>query len=270
MAERVDKPELVQRVARRLDRDGETVAEIVDGFLEETYAALKGGEGVSLRGFGSFYVRAERDSLGVQVQPVAAPARAVWLVVELPWTAVSPTMPGLKPEGEARARTASSSAFAGGTHLGSLNLVAAPRHGRPGPGTLPGGSRSITVRRWVAAPACPQPRIEIGRWHLGPHRSSWLPCQGAAWCHSAAGRCRAPIPLPAPPTAAWGREVLEQAPEAQAQLLGHTHRLVRQSAPSLRLCPALLLTGFVHSHHGASLSSSATSRATTSRPCWSR
>jgi DNA-binding protein HU-beta len=62
MAERVDKPELVGRVARRLDRDGETVAEIVDGFLEEIYAALKGGEGVSLRGFGSFYVRAERDS----------------------------------------------------------------------------------------------------------------------------------------------------------------------------------------------------------------
>jgi nucleoid DNA-binding protein len=48
-------------VARRLDRDGETVAEIVDGFLEEIYAALKGGEGVSLRGFGSLYVRAERE-----------------------------------------------------------------------------------------------------------------------------------------------------------------------------------------------------------------
>jgi hypothetical protein len=31
MAERVDKLELVGRVARRLDRDGETVAEIVDG-----------------------------------------------------------------------------------------------------------------------------------------------------------------------------------------------------------------------------------------------
>jgi DNA-binding protein HU-beta len=62
MAERVDKPELVGRVARRLDRDGETVAEVVDGFLEAISAALKGGEGVSLRGFGSFYVRAERDS----------------------------------------------------------------------------------------------------------------------------------------------------------------------------------------------------------------
>lgn len=47
MAERVDKPELVGRVARRLDRDGDTVGEIVDGFLEEIYAALKGGEGVS-------------------------------------------------------------------------------------------------------------------------------------------------------------------------------------------------------------------------------
>jgi DNA-binding protein HU-beta len=69
MAERVDKPELVQRVARRLDRDGETVAEIVDGFLEEIYAALKGGEGLSLRGFGSFYVRPERDSWVFKFNP---------------------------------------------------------------------------------------------------------------------------------------------------------------------------------------------------------
>ena len=69
MAERVDKPELVQRVARRLDRAGETLTEIVDGFLEEIYAALKGGEGVSLRGFGSFYVRAERDSWVFKFNP---------------------------------------------------------------------------------------------------------------------------------------------------------------------------------------------------------
>jgi DNA-binding protein HU-beta len=69
MAERVDTPELVGRVARRLDRDGETVGEIVDGFLEEIYAALKGGEGVSLRGFGSFYVRAGRDSWVFKFNP---------------------------------------------------------------------------------------------------------------------------------------------------------------------------------------------------------
>ena len=65
MAERVDKPALVGRVARRLDRD----AEIVDGFLEEIYAALKGGDSVSLRGFGSFYVRAERDSWVFKFNP---------------------------------------------------------------------------------------------------------------------------------------------------------------------------------------------------------
>jgi DNA-binding protein HU-beta len=69
MAERVDKPELVQRVARRLDRDGETVAEVVDGFLDEIYAAVKGGDSVSLRGFGSFYVRAERDSWVFKFNP---------------------------------------------------------------------------------------------------------------------------------------------------------------------------------------------------------
>jgi DNA-binding protein HU-beta len=62
MTERVDKPELVHQLARRLDRDDETVAEIVDGFLKEIYAALKCGDNVSLRGFGSFYVRAERHS----------------------------------------------------------------------------------------------------------------------------------------------------------------------------------------------------------------
>jgi superfamily II DNA or RNA helicase len=59
----------VFRVARRLDRDGETVAEIVDGFLEEIYAALKHGDSVSLRGFGSFYVQAERDSWVFKFNP---------------------------------------------------------------------------------------------------------------------------------------------------------------------------------------------------------
>ncbi len=69
MAERVDKPELVDRVARRLDRDGEAVGEIVEGFLEEVYEALKRGEGVSLRGFGSFYVRAGPDSWVFKFNP---------------------------------------------------------------------------------------------------------------------------------------------------------------------------------------------------------
>jgi DNA-binding protein HU-beta len=95
MAERVDKPELVGRVARRLDRDGETVAEIVDGFLEEIHAALKGGEGVSLRGFGTFYVRTERDSWVFKFNPSQACARC--LVGRRPTAGrCEPTMPGLE------------------------------------------------------------------------------------------------------------------------------------------------------------------------------
>lgn len=69
MPERVEKPELVRLVARRVDRDAETVAEIVDAFLDETYEILKRGESVSLRGFGSFYVRPERDSWVFKFNP---------------------------------------------------------------------------------------------------------------------------------------------------------------------------------------------------------
>lgn len=58
---RVDKKELVSFVARRFNRDAEAVGEIVDATLEEIYEALKRGEQVSLRDFGSFYVRPERD-----------------------------------------------------------------------------------------------------------------------------------------------------------------------------------------------------------------
>jgi Bacterial DNA-binding protein len=75
-----------------LTETGETVAEIVDGFLEEIYAALSRSDSVSLRGFGSFYVRAERDSWVFKVQPISAPARAVWLVVDLPRAVVSSTV----------------------------------------------------------------------------------------------------------------------------------------------------------------------------------
>src|SRR6266545_1178388 len=52
------------------------------------------------------------------------------------------------------------------------------------------------------------------------------------------------------------RDVLDQASGAETQFLGHAHRLAGQSAPSLCLCPALLLTGLVRSRHDASLSRS--------------
>ena len=52
----------MDRVSERLSRDPETITEIVGAFLEEIYEALKRGECVSLRGFGSFYVRPEPES----------------------------------------------------------------------------------------------------------------------------------------------------------------------------------------------------------------
>jgi DNA-binding protein HU-beta len=69
VAGRVEKPELVRLVTQRVNRDADVVAEIVDIFLDETYEALKRGDSVSLRGFGSFYVRPERDSWVFKFNP---------------------------------------------------------------------------------------------------------------------------------------------------------------------------------------------------------
>ena len=62
MTGRVEKPALVRLAAQRVDRDEATVAEVVDAFLEEIYEALRRGRSVSLRGFGAFFVRPERET----------------------------------------------------------------------------------------------------------------------------------------------------------------------------------------------------------------
>ncbi len=69
MAERLEKADVVHLVSARLNRDTEAVAEIVEAFLDETYQALRRGECVSVRGFGSFYVRPERDSWVFKFNP---------------------------------------------------------------------------------------------------------------------------------------------------------------------------------------------------------
>jgi len=69
VTERIDKKELVNLVSRRAGRDVETVGEVVDAALAEIYEALKRGESVSLRDFGTFYVRAERESWVFKFNP---------------------------------------------------------------------------------------------------------------------------------------------------------------------------------------------------------
>ena len=59
---RIEKKQLVERVSRRVNLDEKTVGTIVDATFEEIYEALKREERVSLRDFGTFYVRSERSS----------------------------------------------------------------------------------------------------------------------------------------------------------------------------------------------------------------
>jgi DNA-binding protein HU-beta len=69
MEQRIEKPELVARVAARVQKDIGPVEAILDATLEEIYQALKRGESVSLRNFGTFYVREERSSRVFRFNP---------------------------------------------------------------------------------------------------------------------------------------------------------------------------------------------------------
>ena len=69
MTGRIEKPELVSLVSQRMNQDARVVDEIVDAFLDEAYQALKRGDSISLRGFGSFYVRPGRESWVFRFNP---------------------------------------------------------------------------------------------------------------------------------------------------------------------------------------------------------
>lgn len=62
MSDRIERDDLTRFVTQRTGQDADTVEVIVDAFLEEIYQALKRGQGVTLKGFGGFYVRSERES----------------------------------------------------------------------------------------------------------------------------------------------------------------------------------------------------------------
>jgi DNA-binding protein HU-beta len=69
MSGRIDRKEVVNRVSQRIGRDTDTVSEVVEATLEEIYEALKRGERVSLRNFGTFYVRPQRDAWVFKFRP---------------------------------------------------------------------------------------------------------------------------------------------------------------------------------------------------------
>lgn len=53
----IDKQELVRRVSQRVGQETGMVETVIDATIEEIYESLQRGDSVSLRNFGTFYVK---------------------------------------------------------------------------------------------------------------------------------------------------------------------------------------------------------------------
>jgi len=69
MAQRTQKSEIIERLARRMETDDDTAARWLDGVTETLYEAIKAGESVTLPGFGGFYVRPEQAAWVFKFNP---------------------------------------------------------------------------------------------------------------------------------------------------------------------------------------------------------
>ena len=69
MAKRINKDEFVRRVARRMKANETTAQAWVDGVLDTMYDAFRGGKGITLPGFGGFYLDRRRDGYAFKFNP---------------------------------------------------------------------------------------------------------------------------------------------------------------------------------------------------------
>ncbi len=69
MAERIEKKEFVRRLAERMQTDEATAARWLDGVLEEMCQTFRSGCGLTLPGFGGFYLARKRDSWAFKFNP---------------------------------------------------------------------------------------------------------------------------------------------------------------------------------------------------------
>jgi hypothetical protein len=69
MTERVQKQEIARRLAARMNTDEATATAWLDALIDTLYESFKAEENVTLTGFGSFYVRAERSSWVFKFNP---------------------------------------------------------------------------------------------------------------------------------------------------------------------------------------------------------
>ncbi len=69
MGARIQKKEVVSRLAQRLATDEKTAEVYLEATLDVLYEAFKAGESVTLPGFGGFYVRSEQDTWVFKFNP---------------------------------------------------------------------------------------------------------------------------------------------------------------------------------------------------------
>ena len=69
MTDRLKKEEFVRLLATQMNADEATATAGVDGVVETLYESLKAGKGVTLPGFGGFYVRPEPENWVFKFNP---------------------------------------------------------------------------------------------------------------------------------------------------------------------------------------------------------
>jgi DNA-binding protein HU-beta len=69
MAERIDKKEFAQRLAERMQVNEATAAAWLDGVIEEMYQTFRSGSGLTLPGFGGFYLDQRREGWAFKFNP---------------------------------------------------------------------------------------------------------------------------------------------------------------------------------------------------------
>ena len=69
MADRIEKKAFVQQLATRMNADEKIAAEWLEATLETLYENFKAGRGVTLKGFGGFYVQPKGRTWAFKFNP---------------------------------------------------------------------------------------------------------------------------------------------------------------------------------------------------------
>ena len=69
MSDRINKDELIKRVAAKTGQNKAIITEIVDTTFEEIYEAFKREEKVTIRNFGAFYIDVRRSGTVFKFNP---------------------------------------------------------------------------------------------------------------------------------------------------------------------------------------------------------